>query len=158
MAELKMKDVGKTYGGKVEVLKGIDMDIKTGELIVFVGPSGCGKSTLLRMVAGLEKITAGTLEIDGEPMRMENAICIHEEDSGILWKHWDFRTDRTEVRRGRRLVISSIATVGNYEYGEGGAGPHVLTSANGVPYAYDVTARDLAGNAATMPVSGVAYR
>ncbi len=68
MAELKLRDVGKTYGGTVEVLKGIDMDIKTGELIVFVGPSGCGKSTLLRMIAGLEKITAGTLEIDGVVM------------------------------------------------------------------------------------------
>jgi alpha-glucoside transport system ATP-binding protein len=68
MAELKLRNVGKVYGGKVEVLKGIDMDIKTGELIVFVGPSGCGKSTLLRMVAGLEKITSGTLEIDGVVM------------------------------------------------------------------------------------------
>ncbi|MAM60506.1 sn-glycerol-3-phosphate ABC transporter ATP-binding protein UgpC [Maritimibacter sp. UBA3975] len=66
MAEIKLTDVGKTYGGKVEVLKGIDLDVKTGELIVFVGPSGCGKSTLLRMIAGLEKITAGTLEIDGQ--------------------------------------------------------------------------------------------
>ena len=68
MAELKLTDVGKTYGGTVEVLKHINMDIKTGELIVFVGPSGCGKSTLLRMIAGLEKITGGTLEIDGEVM------------------------------------------------------------------------------------------
>jgi len=68
MAELKLRDVGKTYGGTVEVLKGIDMDIKTGELIVFVGPSGCGKSTLLRMIAGLEKISSGTLEIDGVVM------------------------------------------------------------------------------------------
>ncbi|EAQ10432.1 maltose ABC transporter ATP-binding protein /trehalose ABC transporter ATP-binding protein /sucrose ABC transporter ATP-binding protein [Maritimibacter alkaliphilus HTCC2654] len=65
MADLKLTGVGKTYGGKVEVLKNIDLDIKTGELIVFVGPSGCGKSTLLRMIAGLEKITSGTLEIDG---------------------------------------------------------------------------------------------
>ena len=65
MADLKLTDVGKTYGGTVEVLKGIDLDIKAGELIVFVGPSGCGKSTLLRMIAGLEKISAGTLEIDG---------------------------------------------------------------------------------------------
>jgi len=48
------------------VLKDIDVDIKKGELIVFVGPSGCGKSTLLRMIAGLEKITSGTLEIDGQ--------------------------------------------------------------------------------------------
>jgi len=66
MADLKLKDVGKTYGGTVEVLKHIDLDITAGELIVFVGPSGCGKSTLLRMIAGLEKITAGTLEIDGQ--------------------------------------------------------------------------------------------
>ncbi len=66
MAELKLTDVGKTYGGRVEVLKNINLDIATGELVVFVGPSGCGKSTLLRMIAGLEKITAGTLEIDGQ--------------------------------------------------------------------------------------------
>jgi primary-amine oxidase len=52
----------------------------------------------------------------GDIMHIEKAICIHEEDNGILWKHWDFRTERTEVRRGRKLVISSIATVGNYEY------------------------------------------
>lgn len=65
MAGLKLKDVGKTYGGQVEVLKDINLDIKQGELVVFVGPSGCGKSTLLRMIAGLEKISSGTLEIDG---------------------------------------------------------------------------------------------
>ena len=66
MADLKLTDVAKVYGGTVEVLKDIDLDIKQGELIVFVGPSGCGKSTLLRMIAGLEKITGGTLEIDGQ--------------------------------------------------------------------------------------------
>ena len=68
MADLKLTDVAKTYGGKVDVLRDINLDIKEGELIVFVGPSGCGKSTLLRMIAGLEKITGGTLEIDGQPM------------------------------------------------------------------------------------------
>ena len=66
MADLKLTNVAKTYGGSVDVLKDINLDIKEGELIVFVGPSGCGKSTLLRMIAGLEKITDGTLEIDGE--------------------------------------------------------------------------------------------
>ena len=65
MANLKLTDVGKAYGGVVEVLQNINLDITAGELIVFVGPSGCGKSTLLRMIAGLEKITSGTLEIDG---------------------------------------------------------------------------------------------
>ena len=68
MADLKLDGVSKVYGGKVEVLKDINLDIKTGELIVFVGPSGCGKSTLLRMIAGLEKISGGTFEIDGERM------------------------------------------------------------------------------------------
>ncbi|MDH3669190.1 MAG: primary-amine oxidase [Paracoccaceae bacterium] len=52
----------------------------------------------------------------GKIFRIPKAICIHEEDHGILWKHTDFRTEVTEVRRARRLVISSIATVGNYEY------------------------------------------
>ena len=65
MAELKMTDVAKAYGD-VQVLSNINLEIDTGELIVFVGPSGCGKSTLLRMVAGLEKITGGALEIDGQ--------------------------------------------------------------------------------------------
>ena len=65
MADLKLTDVAKSYGD-VHVLKDINLDIKTGELIVFVGPSGCGKSTLLRMIAGLEQITGGTLEIDGQ--------------------------------------------------------------------------------------------
>ncbi len=64
MADLKLTDVAKAYG-EVQVLSNINLDIKAGELIVFVGPSGCGKSTLLRMIAGLEKITGGTLEIDG---------------------------------------------------------------------------------------------
>ena len=64
MADLKFTNIAKSYGD-VAVLEGINLEIETGELIVFVGPSGCGKSTLLRMVAGLEKITDGTLEIDG---------------------------------------------------------------------------------------------
>ncbi len=67
MADLLLKNVEKAYG-EVKVLKNINLDIKTGELIVFVGPSGCGKSTLLRMIAGLEKITAGDFTIDGVRM------------------------------------------------------------------------------------------
>jgi primary-amine oxidase len=48
---------------------------------------------------------------------LERGICVHEEDYGILWKHVDMQTGTTEVRRSRRLVVSSISTVGNYEYG-----------------------------------------
>ncbi len=54
---------------------------------------------------------------NGQPFTIPNAVCMHEEDYGILWKHTDWRNGQTEVRRSRRLVISSVATVGNYEYG-----------------------------------------
>ncbi|MGP3696481.1 ABC transporter ATP-binding protein [Rhodobacter sp. NSM] len=64
MADLKLTGVEKAYGD-VRVLRDINLTIEKGELIVFVGPSGCGKSTLLRMIAGLERITGGMLEIDG---------------------------------------------------------------------------------------------
>ena len=54
---------------------------------------------------------------DGAPRVVERAICIHEEDHGILWKHHDGHGQTTEVRRSRRLVVSTFHTVGNYEYG-----------------------------------------
>lgn len=72
---------------------------------------GCdclGEITYLDAVAADEQ---------GGPTTLTNAICLHEEDVGILWKHQDMHSGRTEVRRSRRLVVSSIATVGNYEYG-----------------------------------------
>ena len=53
MAAVELKQVTKSYGGGVQVIHGIDLDIRHGEFVVFVGPSGCGKSTLLRMIAGL---------------------------------------------------------------------------------------------------------
>ena len=65
MVELNLKSVVKRYGN-VQVVHGIDLNISSGEFCVFVGPSGCGKSTLLRMIAGLEAISDGTIEIDGQ--------------------------------------------------------------------------------------------
>ena len=64
MATLTLRNLRKSYG-PVEVIKGVDLDIADREFVVFVGPSGCGKSTLLRMIAGLEAITGGELQIDG---------------------------------------------------------------------------------------------
>ncbi|WP_018153111.1 ABC transporter ATP-binding protein [Leeia oryzae] len=63
MANLKLRNIQKTYGNNVPTIKGIDLDIHDGEFVVFVGPSGCGKSTLLRMIAGLEDISSGDLLI-----------------------------------------------------------------------------------------------
>ncbi|UJF19963.1 sn-glycerol-3-phosphate ABC transporter ATP-binding protein UgpC [Vibrio sp. SS-MA-C1-2] len=65
MADIKLSNVVKSYGDTT-VIHGVDLDIKHGEFVVFVGPSGCGKSTLLRLVAGLEEITDGELEIDNK--------------------------------------------------------------------------------------------
>jgi len=64
VANVKLDGVGKAYG-EVKILRGIDLEIRDGEFMVFVGPSGCGKSTLLRVIAGLEDITEGTLSIGG---------------------------------------------------------------------------------------------
>jgi multiple sugar transport system ATP-binding protein len=64
MTEIHLKSVRKAYG-EVEVIHGIDLQVLSGEFCVFVGPSGCGKSTLLRIIAGLEDITSGAIEIDG---------------------------------------------------------------------------------------------
>jgi len=65
VAGVLMKNIKKSYGA-TEVIHGIDLEIKTGEFVVFVGPSGCGKSTLLRMIAGLETITSGDMYIGDE--------------------------------------------------------------------------------------------
>jgi multiple sugar transport system ATP-binding protein len=65
MADVVLKSIQKSFG-RAKVIHGVDLDIRDGELVVFVGPSGCGKSTLLRLIAGLEDITAGDLFIGGE--------------------------------------------------------------------------------------------
>ncbi len=65
MADVSLKDVHKSFG-KTEIIHGISCDIKDGEFIVILGPSGCGKSTVLRMVAGLEVITTGEIQINGK--------------------------------------------------------------------------------------------
>lgn len=60
---------------------------------------------------------ATMIDSKGQPVTIKNAICLHEEDVGLLWKHTDWRTNQSETRRSRRLAVSFIATVGNYEYG-----------------------------------------
>ena len=64
MGQVSLRGIRKSYG-EVDVIKGIDLEVRDGEFLVFVGPSGCGKSTTLRMIAGLEEITSGELLIDG---------------------------------------------------------------------------------------------
>ena len=66
MASVKLTNVQKVYDNKVIAVNDFNLEIKDKEFVVFVGPSGCGKSTTLRMIAGLEDISGGTIEIDGE--------------------------------------------------------------------------------------------
>jgi multiple sugar transport system ATP-binding protein len=65
MADLKIRNLKKGFDGTA-IIKGIDLDVRDREFVVFVGPSGCGKSTLLRLIAGLEEVTSGTIELDGK--------------------------------------------------------------------------------------------
>jgi len=60
---------------------------------------------------------ATLVNVQGIPYRIKNAICLHEEDAGMLWRHQDWRTGISEVRRSRRLVISFFSTIANYDYG-----------------------------------------
>ncbi|MGE0240905.1 MAG: sn-glycerol-3-phosphate import ATP-binding protein UgpC [Parvibaculaceae bacterium] len=84
MATIALKDVRKNYG-KSPVIHGISLDVADREFIVIVGPSGCGKSTLLRMVAGLEEITAGTIEIAG---RVVNTLEPRERDIAMVFQNY----------------------------------------------------------------------
>ena len=68
MASLSLKGIQKIYPNGFHAVKDFNLDIEDKEFIIFVGPSGCGKSTTLRMIAGLEDISGGTLEIDGKVM------------------------------------------------------------------------------------------
>src|SRR6202162_6547905 len=84
MSSLTVSNLKKTFGS-VPVLKGIDLEVKTGEFVVLVGPSGCGKSTLLAMIAGLESVTAGEIRI-GE--RIVNGVPPKDRDIAMVFQSY----------------------------------------------------------------------
>ncbi len=84
MSALMIRDLHKRFGS-VDVLKGVNLDIESGEFIVLVGPSGCGKSTLLNIVAGLEKPSGGTIEIGG---RMVNDVAPSDRDIAMVFQSY----------------------------------------------------------------------
>jgi sn-glycerol 3-phosphate transport system ATP-binding protein len=85
MASIALKDVRKVYGGAIEAIKGVSLDIDDGEMIVLVGPSGCGKSTLLRMVAGLESISSGEVAINEKRV---NELEPAERDIAMVFQNY----------------------------------------------------------------------
>jgi sn-glycerol 3-phosphate transport system ATP-binding protein len=85
MANVTLRGVRKTYPGGFEAIKGVDVDVGDGQFCVLVGPSGCGKSTLLRMVAGLETITGGQIDIGG---RVVNQIEPADRDIAMVFQNY----------------------------------------------------------------------
>jgi sn-glycerol 3-phosphate transport system ATP-binding protein len=111
MSGVKLKAVRKTYPNGAEAIRGVDMDIQSGELIVFVGPSGCGKSTLLRMVAGLESISGGDISIGD---RVINDVSPSERDVAMvfqnyaLYPHMSVRGNMSYGLKNRKMPTSEI--------------------------------------------------
>src|ERR1700719_1896598 len=85
MANVTLRNVRKAYPNGFEAIKGVDVEVGDGQFCVLVGPSGCGKSTLLRMVAGLETVTTGEIEIGG---RLVNAIEPAERDIAMVFQNY----------------------------------------------------------------------
>ncbi|MGP1357216.1 ATP-binding cassette domain-containing protein, partial [Roseicyclus sp.] len=106
MAELRLRNVGKTYAGGVVAVSGATVDIADGEFIVLVGPSGCGKSTILRMIAGLETITDGEDEIGG---RVVNRLEPAERDIAMVFQNYALYPHMT-VRRNMEYGLRNRGT------------------------------------------------
>jgi len=85
MASVKLTDIKKVYDNNVTAVHDFNLDIKDKEFVVFVGPSGCGKSTTLRMIAGLEDISGGTLEIDGQVV---NDLQPKDRDIAMVFQNY----------------------------------------------------------------------
>jgi sn-glycerol 3-phosphate transport system ATP-binding protein len=113
MANVTLRNVRKTYIGGFEAIKGIDFEVGDGQFCVLVGPSGCGKSTLLRMVAGLETVTGGDIDIGG---RIVNAIEPADRDIAMvfqnyaLYPHMSVYNNMAYGLRNRRMPEPEIDT------------------------------------------------
>ncbi len=143
MASLALKDLVKRYG-KTQVLHGINLDVEDGEFVVFVGPSGCGKSTTLRMIAGLEDVTSGSIEINGavvnnlEPKQRNIAMVFQNY---AIYPHMSVRKNIGFGLRTAKLskadkatrIVEVAALLGMEEYLDRKPGACPVGSDNGLP-------------------------
>ena len=111
MSDIRFEHVGKRYGGDVEVIRDLNLDIAQGEFMVLVGPSGCAKSTTLRMIAGLETITAGDLWIGGV---RANALSPAERNISMVFQSYALfpnMTVRENLSFGMQIRKEARATI-----------------------------------------------
>lgn len=103
---LNVKDLKKTFGEN-EVLKGVDLEVKKGEVIVVIGPSGCGKSTLLRCLNCLEDPTSGEIIFNGENIADQKVdINVHRQKIGMVFQHFNLFNNKN--------IISNISLAPNH--------------------------------------------
>src|SRR5690554_2194433 len=117
MGHLQLRNVYKSFG-PVEVIRNVDLEVRDREFVVFVGPSGCGKSTLLRIIAGLEKATAGDVLLDG---KVVNDVAAADRglamvfQSYALYPHMSVRQNLSfgleNVRTPREEVAARVAEI-----------------------------------------------
>ena len=113
MANVTLRNVRKTYPGGFEAIKGVNVDVGDGQFCVLVGPSVCGKSTLLRMVAGLETVSGGEIDIGG---RIVNQIEPADRDIAMvfqnyaLYPHMSVFNNMAYGLRNRRMAEPEIDT------------------------------------------------
>ena len=112
MAQILLDSVTKVYGGDVVAVDGVSLEIGAGEFLVLVGPSGCGKSTLLRMIAGLEEVSDGTVEIDGRdvtllPPRQRDVAMVFQ--TYALYPHMTVRQNLGYGLKVRRTPRADVA-------------------------------------------------
>ena len=91
MASVNLIDIKKSFG-ETQIIRGVDVTVEDGEFVILVGPSGCGKSTLLRMIAGLEDITSGDLQIDG---RTVNNVPPKARDLAMVFQNYALYPHKT---------------------------------------------------------------
>ncbi|WP_319497810.1 ABC transporter ATP-binding protein [uncultured Cohaesibacter sp.] len=111
MGSIQLKDLRKSFDG-LEIIKGVNLEIKDGEFMVFVGPSGCGKSTLLRLIAGLEEVTSGTIISDGRDVTRLQPFDRHMAmvfQSYALYPHMTVRQNIEFALKTIKLPKAEIA-------------------------------------------------
>jgi multiple sugar transport system ATP-binding protein len=105
MATVHLRDVQKSYGS-VAAVRGVSLDIDDGQFVVLVGPSGCGKSTLLRMVAGLEEVTGGAIEIGGTDV---TRLAPRDRDIAMVFQSYALYPHMTvEANMGFSLKMKGV--------------------------------------------------